>query len=223
MAISGIQTSAAPQTQPKDPLTQQTVTQDDFLKLLIAQLQNQDPLNPMDNQQFAAQLATFNSLGQLISINEKLGGMQNAQAAAEQFNAASLIGKEIASGGNTVSLASGGTAKIGYQLGANASRVVIGIHGAGGKLVRQIEAGAQSAGEKSAVWDGRDSSGRQLAAGLYNFDVSAFDANGKAVAASARMKGVVTGVKFDGSEPVLQIGDVDVPLSSVTGVRAAAL
>jgi len=224
MAIPGIQTSAAaPQTQPKDPLTQQTVTQDDFLKLLIAQLQNQDPLNPMDNQEFAAQLATFNSLGQLISINDKLGGMQNAQAAAEQFNAASLIGKEITSAGSTMSLASGGTAKMGYQLGANASRVVIGIHDGAGKLVRQIEAGAQSAGEKSLTWDGRDSSGRPLAAGLYNFEVSAFDARGKAVAAGTRMKGVVTGVHFESGEPVLQIGDIDVPLSSVTNVRAASL
>lgn len=223
MAISGIQTSTTPQTPAKNPLTQQIVTQDDFLKLLIVQLQNQDPLNPMDNQQFAAQLATFNSLGQLISINDKLGNMQKGQAAADQFNAASLIGKEITSDGSTVSLASGGTAKIGYQLGANASRVVIGIHDNAGKLVRQIEAGAQSAGERIVIWDGKDSSGRQVAAGLYNFDVSAFDANGKAVAAGARMRGVVTGVKFDGAGPVLQIGDVDVPLSNVTNVRAAAL
>ena len=224
MAIQSIQTNtAAPQTQNKDPLTQQTVTQDDFLKLLIAQLQNQDPLNPMDNQQFAAQLATFNSLGQLISINGKLGDMQKGQGAAEQFNAASLIGKEITSDGSSVSLASGGTAKVGYQLGANASRVVISILDGAGKLVRQIEAGAQSAGEKSVTWDGKDSSGRQAAGGLYNFDVSAFDTHGKAVAASARVRGVVTGVKFDGSEPVLQIGDIDVPLSSVSNVRAATL
>lgn len=224
MAISGIQTNTtATQTQTKDPLTQQTVTQDDFLKLLIAQLQNQDPLNPMDNQQFAAQLATFNSLGQLISINGKLGDMQKGQGAAEQFNAASLIGKEITSAGSTVNLGSGGAAKVGYQLGANASRVVISILDGAGKLVRQIEAGAQSAGEKSVTWDGKDSSGRQAAGGLYNFDVSAFDTHGKAVAASARVRGVVTGVKFDGSEPVLQIGDIDVPLSSVSNVRAATL
>ena len=86
MAIQNIAATSSPNTAAKT-LTDKTVTQDDFLKLLIAQLQNQDPLQPMDNQQFAAQLATFNSLGQLIEINGKLGALQNGQGAASQYNA----------------------------------------------------------------------------------------------------------------------------------------
>jgi flagellar basal-body rod modification protein FlgD len=199
-------------------LSQQTVTQDDFLKLLIAQLQNQDPLSPMDNQQFAVQLATFNSLGQLISINDKLGSLQTSQGATNQFNAASLIGKEIASNGNTLNLQTGNPAPISYQLSANASRVVVNIQDSSGALVRQISAGAQSAGDQSVLWDGKDASGKAAPAGPYNFEVNAFDINGKQVQASGRIKGTVTGVRLDGSEPVLEVGALQVPLSAVASV-----
>jgi flagellar basal-body rod modification protein FlgD len=83
MAIQGINATTA-QDASKPTATNKTVTQDDFLKLLIAQLQNQDPLQPMDNQQFAAQLATFNSLEQLIGINDKLGALKSSQGAMNQ-------------------------------------------------------------------------------------------------------------------------------------------
>ena len=76
----------------------------------------------MDNQEFAAQLATFNSLGQLIDINQKLGTLQNISAASNQFSATTMIGKEITTEANTVSLAGDGSAKIGFQLGSNAAR-----------------------------------------------------------------------------------------------------
>ena len=72
----------------------------------------------MDNQEFAAQLASFNSLGQLIDINQKLGGLQNTYATTNQMSATAMIGKEITTEANAVSLASAGSAKIGFQLGA---------------------------------------------------------------------------------------------------------
>jgi len=199
-------------------LSQQTVTQDDFLKLLIAQLQNQDPLSPMDNQQFAVQLATFNSLGQLISINDKLGTLQTSQGTTNQFNAASLIGKEITSNGNTVSLRTGKPAAVSYQLSANAAQVVVNIQDSSGALVRQISAGAQNAGNQSVLWDGKDASGNAAPAGLYNFEVNAFGLNGKQVQASGTIKGTVTGVMLGGSEPVIEVGALQVPLSGVTSV-----
>jgi flagellar basal-body rod modification protein FlgD len=219
VAISSIN-AATPQAA-TNILTEKTVTQDDFLKLLIAQLQNQDPLHPMDNQEFAAQLATFNSLGQLIDINQKLGDLQSTQGLANQFNAASLIGKEITTRGNTINLQSGSSAKIGFELGSNAARLVISVLNSGGQLVRQIDAGTQSAGERSLLWDGKDSAGRLLSNGIYGFEINAFDINGKKVSATGRMQGIVTGVKLDGSEPILEIGDQHVPLSSVTSVRSA--
>src|ERR1044071_4071557 len=94
----------------------QTVDKNGFLKLLIAQLQNQDPLQPMDNQQFAVQLATFNSLEQLMDIDKQLSTLQTTQGQANQFNSASLIGKQIQADGNTVALQNGGSTTPGYPL-----------------------------------------------------------------------------------------------------------
>ena len=220
MAIPSIAASAN-QSVPAKSLTDKTVTQDDFLKLLIAQLQNQDPLHPMDNQEFAAQLATFNSLGQLIEINGKLGSLQSSQGSMNQYNAASLIGKEIASAGNQVNLTAGSSAAMGYRLGGNAAKVVITIFNGAGELVRRIEAGARAAGDQSLLWDGKDGFGKAVAPGVYGFEVSAVDGSGKKIPAAGSLRGVVTGVKLDGGEPVLEVGGIDVPLSSVTTVRAA--
>jgi flagellar basal-body rod modification protein FlgD len=218
MAIQNIAASASQTTAPK-PLTDKTVTQDDFLKLLIAQLQNQDPLAPMDNQEFAAQLAQFNSLGQLIAINDKLGALQNGQGSMGQYNAASLIGKEISSAGNKVSLVSNASPSIGYQLSANAARVVVSIVNASGELVRQLDAGARGSGDQTIIWDGKDSTGRALGAGIYGFEINAVDGAGKKVPASGKVQGIVTGVRLDGAEPVLEVGGIEVPLSGVTAVR----
>jgi flagellar basal-body rod modification protein FlgD len=190
MAIPNIGPSTA-QPGVGQALTARTVTQDDFLKLLIAQLQNQNPLQPMDNQEFAAQLATFNSLGQLIDINGKLGQLQSMQGLASQYNAASLIGKEIEVNGNVVNLAEGSSASLGYQLGANAARVGISIRNSAGGLVRQIDAGSQKAGEQTIQWDGRDSAGNRAPSGCKDFEITAVDAGGKSIPTWGLIRGVV--------------------------------
>jgi flagellar basal-body rod modification protein FlgD len=219
LAIQSVN-STPTQATTAQPLSKQTVTQDDFLKLLIAQLQNQDPLQPMDNQQFAAQLATFNSLEQLIGINNKLGGLQSSQGAMNQYNAASLIGKKITTSGNLINLQPSHPAAINYQLQANASKVVANVYDGSGNLVRQINIGGQTAGDQTISWDGKDLNGKALPAGNYTFEINAFDLNGKKVPASGRFQGTVTGVRLDGSEPVLEIGDLLVPLSAVDSVRS---
>ena len=221
MAVQNVNAAAAASTA-TNPLKTQVASQDDFLKLLIAQLQNQDPLEPMDNQEFAAQLATFNSLGQLIEINDKLGAMNTGQGSMNQYNAASLIGKRITAAGNLVGVSAGSASNIGYQLGANASKVVVTIYNANGEIVRRIDAGARGAGDQTLAWDGKDSTGKSVSPGAYGFQITAVDVNGKPVAASGKLQGVVTGVRLDGAEPVLEVNGVDVPLSSVIAVRASS-
>jgi flagellar basal-body rod modification protein FlgD len=199
-------------------LAGKSMGRDDFLKLLIAQLQNQDPLKPLDNQEFAAQLATFNSLDQLIGINQKLDGMQSQQGILGQLGAVSLIGKEIVADGNQISLTAGTPAAANYALAANAARVVISITDSNGNLVRTIETGSQAAGEQSVLWDGRDNAGKTVPAGAYSIAVNALDAAGNRVAASTRSRGVVTGVSLGGSELLLEIGAIKIPLSAVKGI-----
>jgi flagellar basal-body rod modification protein FlgD len=196
----------------------QVMGRDDFLKLLIAQLQHQDPLHPLENQEFAAQLATFNSLDQLIGINQKLDGVQAQQQFLGQLGAVSLIGKQIIADGNQIALVAGTQPTISYSLGAAAARTMINIKDDKGNTVRTIQTGSQAAGDQTAVWDGKDETGNALAAGAYSIEITAFDSAGKSVAASTRTRGVVTGVSLAGGEMLLEIGGIKIPLSAVRGI-----
>ena len=197
------------------------LSQDDFLKLLLTQLQAQDPLKPLDNQEFAAQLATFNSLDQLININKKLEATQGQQSQLSQLQATTLIGKEVQAKGDRVSLSAGQDAELHYQLGANAGRVVVNIKDDTGRLVRALTVGGQQAGKHSITWDGKDTGGRALGAGTYTFEVKALDNAGNPVETSTFIQGVVTGMTMTGSEPYLEVNGVEIPVSAVTSVHAA--
>lgn len=218
MEIQSIQPTASQQEANK-PSAVKGITRDDFLKLLIVQLQNQDPMKPLDNQEFAAQLATFNSLEQLMGINEKLKTLESKQLVLNQLGATSLIGKEIITYGNKLSLKEGSETPVRYELSADSTRVVVNLFDVNGELVRVLELGSQKAGEQTTNWDGRDRLGRPLPTGIYGFEINAFDAAGKKVAATGRVQGLVTGVNLEGSEPLLEIGDLRVPVSVVTGIR----
>ncbi len=195
-----------------------TVTQDEFLTLLIVQLQNQNPLDPIDNQEFLAQLATFNSLNQLIGINGKLDAMKSDQLLLSRLETTSLIGKQVTAEGNSVTLSEEAGADIYYSLAANAVRVVVHLSDSQGELVRTLEVGGQSAGEQSVVWDGKDTFGKELSSGVYGFEVNAFDLSGQKVDITRRIQGVVTGVNLMGATAVLEVGDLNVPVSTITRV-----
>jgi flagellar basal-body rod modification protein FlgD len=217
MEIAGI--NASGQSEINKASAKQQITRDDFLKLLISQLQNQDPLKPLDNQEFASQLATFNSLEQLIGVNEKLETLQNKLFQSNQFSATALIGKQITTDGNQIGLAQGEVGAIRYQLSSDSARVAVDIYNAQGGLVRTLELGNQKSGDQTVQWDGKDSSGKAAPGGIYSFQINAFDALGKKVLAAGRVQGVVSGVSLDGSEPILEIGNLRVPLSAVTTIR----
>lgn len=219
MELQGIKQQQPSETSPQPTKAGGQVNRDDFLKLLITQLQNQDPLSPMDNQQFAVQLATFNSLEQLIGLNEKLDTIQKKQLLTSQLDSAALIGKQVTAAGNNVSLGEVGDATLRYELSANAAKVVVNVSDSRGELVRQLDIGSQVSGDQTVRWDGKDKAGTRLPSGLYTFEVNAFDSVGKKVEAATQIHGAVTGVSFDGAEPLLEIGSLRVPLSAVTGIR----
>jgi len=198
------------------------MSQDDFLKLLITQLQAQDPLKPLDNQEFASQLATFNSLDQLIGINKKLEAAQGQQQQLSQLEATALLGKEVQANGDSVGLTAGQGADLHYTLDANAGRVVVNIKDNAGTLVRALEVGGQQAGKQSVTWDGKDTGGTPLGSGTYTFEVTAMDGSGNKVGTSTSIQGLVTGVNLAGSEPQLEVGGVEIPVSAVTSVQTAA-
>ncbi len=205
----------------KTGLKKGTVTQEEFLKLLIVQLQNQDPLNPMESQDFLAQLATLNSLDQLIGINGKLSSMQSAQALVSRLEATSLIDKEITAEGNQVNLDETGQADIHYSLLADATRIAVNITDGNGSLVRVLEAGGQGVGDQTVVWDGKDTGGNSVAPGVYTFEVNAFNIEGNQVLVATWVKGSVTGVSLTGSVPVLDVGGILIPINAVNTVESS--
>lgn len=217
MEIAGI--NASGQSEINKVSAKQQITRDDFLKLLISQLQNQDPLKPLDNQEFASQLATFNSLEQLIGVNEKLETLQTKLFQSSQFSATALIGRQITTDGNQIVLAQGEGSAIRYQLSGDAARVTMNILNSQGGLVRTVELGNQKGGDQNVQWDGKDSGGKSVPSGIYSFEINASDALDKKVTVTGRVQGVVSGVSLDGTEPILEIGNVKVPLSKVTAIR----
>jgi len=218
MAIQSIN-GVAPPAQAAETNSGGKVSRDDFLKLLIAQLQNQDPLSPMDNQEFAVQLAQFNSLEQLIGVNEKLESMASQQGLVSQFNSASLIGKQVVGRGNELNLGQSGGASMHYDLAANAAKVTVKVLNANGVVVRQIDLGNQNAGAQSVIWDGQNSLGQSQPAGVYRFEVNAADGAGNALPVTKQLRGVVTGVNLEGPVPILEIGQMRIALGAVTAIH----
>ena len=171
--------------------------QDSFLMMLMAQLQYQDPLDPMENTEFTAQLAQINTVQQLESANENLVYEQMYLASINNAQSVGFIGKQVMALGNTLYWDGETSPQINYSLGEDATSVAVNIYDANNKLVRTIVPGGQQAGTQALTWDGKTSGGEAVAEGTYTFEVLASDSNGNAVHATSMQTGVVDGVTFE--------------------------
>jgi flagellar basal-body rod modification protein FlgD len=169
---------------------------DDFLNMLIAQLQNQDPLNPADGTEFTAQLAQFSSLEQLSNINDSLKNMEEFQASLTHSQAVSYIGKEITASGNGLQLNDGQAATCHFELAANAAMAAVTVYDATGGFVNSFETGPLGSGRQSATWSGMDLDGNAMPPGVYRFEIQAIDATDQSINVTPLMSAVVTGVSF---------------------------
>jgi len=219
-SITGIGPTQFPAT--TSTTTNGVLGQDDFLKLLVSQLQNQDPMNPMDGTQFASQLAQFTSVEQLANINTSLQSSISANQLLNQSisNALSttVIGKEVRASGSTFSYGGTGVMKTGYTLPSAAVSAQVKILDANGNVVRTINGTGVTAGDVDVQWDGLTDTGAQAAAGTYTVQVTAADANGKAITATPYFYGTVTGVKFKSTGTAFVVDGQDVDLSSILEV-----
>jgi len=186
--------------------TQGELGKDEFLTLLIAQLQHQDPLNPLESTEFTQQLAQFNSLEQLFGINENLSSIQEAIDSQEEDNLLDLIGKTVKADDDTILIQEGAVVPGSYSLEGPAE-VAVSVYDSNGIEVRTLHPGILNAGEHDLVWDGRNESGEMMADGVYTFDVSARNEEGNSVAAHTYTQGEVTGVTYEYLSPYLMIGE----------------
>lgn len=190
----------------------------EFLKLLIAQLANQDPLKPVDNQQFISQLAQFSSLEQMQNVSTNLEALLTANKSTNQLAAASLLGQNVTHASDTVALVAGQTPSAQVALEAPAA-VLVAIQNASGRVVRTLDLGVCQAGTAELGWDGRDANGNALAAGSYTVAVSATAADGTAVRANLLTSGLVKSVSYEGGETVLTVGGSRVKFSDVIRIN----
>ena len=147
-------------------------TEDRFLKLLVAQMKNQDPLNPLDNAQVTSQMAQLSTVTGIEKLNTTLAAMVSGQQSSQVLQAANLIGHGVLVPGSSMTLQDD-KAIFGIELAEPADDVQITIRNADGQIVQQISLGAQQAGAQPLAWDGKAQDGTQAADGSYTFEVAA--------------------------------------------------
>jgi len=200
----------------------EATNQADFLAMLTAQLQNQDPLSPLEGHEYAAQLATFSQLQELQEMNTVLAASLDANLLlAQSINnnmATSLIGRTIRAEINQVTVDSSGDTPLHYHLPESATEISIEISDANGELVRTINVPPTAAGDIDTMWDGRSDNGVRVPEGEYTFNVSAINADGDSIAVENYIQGEVTAINYINGQVALTVNGVDVFLGQITSI-----
>ena len=181
-------------------------TQDRFMKLLVTQMKNQDPLNPLDNAQVTSQLAQLSTVTGIDKVNATLQSLMGSMQSSQSLQAAGMIGHSVLAPGSGLALASGKSV-FGVDLAAGADKVEVTIKDAAGNVVRKMDLGNQPAGMQPLVWDGTTDAGAAAADGQYTFDVSAVT-GGKPVAATALALGQVLSVSTSAQGVSLNVRNI---------------
>jgi len=193
--------------------------QDAFLQLLVTQLQYQDPLNPMDDKEFVAELAQFSSLEQLTEINTGIGNLATQGTQQQLLGAVNFIGKTIEATGNAVSLTDGTATPVTFTLPSDAETCLVNVLDTSGQVVRTVDLGATSAGKVEFTWDGKDYNGNVMTDGQYQVAMTATDADGTAMKTTSTMTGTVTGISQENGTYYLNIGNGrNVAFTDITNV-----
>ncbi|MDP4173250.1 MAG: flagellar hook capping FlgD N-terminal domain-containing protein [Bacteroidota bacterium] len=221
--VDGVSNTTSTKTSNTDSTTSKTsLGKDDFLKLMMAQLKYQDPLNPMDGTEYATQLAQFSSLEQLTNMNTSLNNSINANyLLAQSVNntmAVSLIGKEIKLSGSTINYNGESNINLGYTLPSDAKNVTVNIYDSSGKLVKSVEESNTSSGTHKLSWDFTDNNGNKLSKGSYKYEVKATDYSNGSLTTEIFKFGVISSVKYEESGTKIIVGNSAYSLSDVAEV-----
>lgn len=201
-----------------DPGVDKSLGKDDFLRLLVAQLSAQDPLDPMKAQDFSAQLAQFSSLEQMTNVNKNLEIIQQFELALQNSASVNLIGKTVESPGNTFIHSSGTPELLSYSLDSEAGSIRIEIYDSEGTMVDSIKLNNQAQGKNQATWDGFDVLGNQLPAGTYSFKVTAENTAGEPIGTDTFSAGLVTDVIFDEGQTYAVVNGKQLPINEIKRV-----
>jgi flagellar basal-body rod modification protein FlgD len=196
-----------------------TMDKDAFLELMIAQLKNQDPLNPMDGTEYAAQLAQFSSLEQLTNLNDAVNKSIDANYYLTQsINntlTATLIGNDVKLASPVLQNVGQESVDLGYNFSSDVSQAKIEIYNENGALIKTISEENISAGDHKLSWDFSDNNGNKMPYGKYTYKVTGVDVSGNEITASTYGIGTIDGVKFTENGTTLIVDGVEYSLADV--------
>lgn len=193
--------------------------QDSFLTMLIAQIQHQNPLDPIDNTEFTSQLAQINTVEQLQGVNKNLGYLQLYMASINNSQALGFIGKEVLATGNSIYWDGETPASINYDLNADSTNVVVNVYDMNNHLVDTIHCGGQVKGTHNVTWHGTYMDGEAASEGTYKFQVMATDIEGNSVKVTTMLSGTVDGIAFDDGVSYVTVGGQRIPIGDIIEIR----
>ncbi|PWB70293.1 flagellar biosynthesis protein FlgD [candidate division GN15 bacterium] len=205
--------------------SQQSLGKDDFLHLLVTKLQNQDPLKPMEDQDFIAQLAQFSSLEQMNNISEGIATSNKwdllQMQSLNNALASGLIGKEIKAEYSGAYIENGKSTTISFTMPETASQVELTIKDASGNVVTTLNKSNVGSGVNSITWDATDNRGNRVDDGFYTVEAKAIRTDGSSFSPSLALTGKVTQVVYRDGNAYVKVNGIEIPLGDIAAVGEA--
>jgi flagellar basal-body rod modification protein FlgD len=191
---------------------------DTFLQLLTTQLQNQDPLDPLDTSQFTQQLVEFASVEQQVDMNTNMQTLISMQQTSQATSALQLVGSTVTVSGNTATLSNATNSPATWSLSTTTPATANVTITSSAGTTAYTGTLALNAGTQSFTWNGQGSNGQTWPDGTYKISINATGANGQAVSVSTQVQGVVSGVSLAQNPPTLTVGGQTIQISQITSI-----
>ena len=218
MAVSGVTGSTSLSAHTVSNEDEASVEKEGFLKLLVAQLGNQDPMAPQESGKYVDQLTNFSMLEQMMNLNKGVTNLSIGQLSNNSQDAVRFVGREVVAKGDSISFGQEGAEPVKYGMPHEAEAATLSIYDKRGNLVREEEVDA-SPGASQYVWDGRSDDGNIVAEGDYLISIEATDADGNRIPVDTFVRGQVESVRYDNGFPELIVNGRRLKMSDVTEVN----
>jgi flagellar basal-body rod modification protein FlgD len=217
--ISSLTSSTSTSTSASTSSALSSLTSEDFLTLLLTELQNQDPTDPISTSDMLQQFSTLTQVADAEKTNSYLSDLADNMSNLSNSQSLNYIGKTITYSCDSITVSDGAASNLSFDLASDATDVTATIYNSSGTAVNTIDLGSLSSGSYSLSWDGTDSSGSTLSDGTYTVKYSATDSSGSSVSVTTSGTVEVTGVVYNSGVSYLVTANGDIPVSSVTAVE----
>lgn len=206
------------EAQPQGPQNTE-LGKDAFMKLLVAQMQNQDPLNPQSNEEFIAQLSQFTQVEQLMGMNERMDALYMATASMNNASMTQLLGQTVTAYGNGFHHDGEGETVLHYDASGDVSAATLTVKNENGEVVWSGAVGPLSEGEGEITWNGKDMNGQAAPEGNYTFELSGQGNDGEKIDINELIVGMVDGMSYASGNPQPSISGIEFYLEDVIRVQ----